>query len=156
MRRAVSSIFVVLALSSCVSSPPEHLAIDTHAQTFGEGHVTVLSYFTRGQMRDGRWQARLMHSDRIGNMCKGEPRVRREVRWFPATETSRQPCAAIISTSLCPDASPQAIEAVEKARREYLAAQSYGPIEPGCGEKDSLKRRAEAERKKKDGLSDPR
>lgn len=140
-----------LALTACVSvgpakviaPPPSKLYVNTFAKMSGFGRVTAISYFSEAEMSDAAWEfARIQQS--IGNACAGYSQlVRRDVKWFPATEESGQACAMAVYTVECfandETGAPAPFgpeSTLERDRQEALRQIPQSSPEKACGDKD--------------------
>lgn len=101
------------------------------------GYIYRASYFTASQVADPAWEAkRLSKMDMVG-ICEGGHLVnRRDVRWFPATPESGQPCAAIIYTARCDMPTHAKIDSLELDRQESLLGEMPTAPEKDCGAKE--------------------
>lgn len=153
-------LFLAALLFGCAGQgerPPERVAVDRQWITSERGMIYEVGYFTEAQIASRAWEARRRELGGMVKRCESGKRiVRRDVRWFPATEVSGQRCAAVIYTIQCDAPTSAKEDNLARDRQSLLVGELAGEIEKGCGEKDLAKVLANSEsdsiRKYKKGL----
>lgn len=136
---ALAGALAAVLLGSCATGdpgePPLHWAIN---RSSGGGFYRM-AYFTDAQLRDPRWEARRMAQIRENTHCLNVRIIRRDVRWYPATERSRRRCAAVVYTYQCMAPIESLTPRLNENRIEQINSAFGSPIEADCGEKDDAR-----------------
>jgi len=125
--------------NSCAHRPPALMVADRLWYPHRTGFIFRAGYFSAAEVSDPRWErgrVRMMQEQGITCGSSGSDIVRRDVRWYPATELSGQRCAALVYTVLCERENRLATSSAEEARREVLNREPGRPIQRNCGIKD--------------------
>ena len=145
LKTATAPLLLMATLTGCALAPPDRLAANRQWQNARSGYAFVISYFTAGELRDSRWEAKRLEMMKQAIFCKtGERIVRRDVRWFPATSVSRKRCAAVIYTVECDVPTLVPTDNLSEIRQALLTDPFDEPIEQNCGQKDRFKRETPA------------